>query len=122
MEKLKVGTDCSGIGAPEMALKRLGVEHEIEFACEFDKHARQTYLANWEPKQMFEDMTKRDMDSTPAVDLYVAGIPCQPFSLAGRRLGESDARGTLFFNFYEYVKKQQPKYVIIENVKVLLSI
>ena len=48
-------------------------------------------------------------------------LPCQSFSLAGKRLGELDPRGLLFYNFYEYVKTQKPKYFIIENVKGLLS-
>lgn len=119
---LKVATDCSGIGSPEQALKNLNIPHEVVFACEKDKYARQTYLANFEPAQMFDDMTTRD-NSNPNLysDLYIAGIPCQAFSLAGKRLGELDPRGLLFYNFYDYVKQQQPKYFIIENVKGLLS-
>lgn len=119
---LKVATDCTGIGSPEQALKELQIPHEIIFACERDKYAQQTYLANFTPNQMFEDMTTRDnyQDGIYS-DLYIAGIPCQSFSLAGKRLGELDPRGLLFYNFYDYVKKQQPKYFIIENVKGLLS-
>lgn len=122
MKKLKVATDCSGIGSVEQALKELNVKHEIVFACDVDKYARKTYLANFKPKFMFEDMTIRDnVQKQLYSDLYVAGIPCQSFSLAGKRLGEADPRGLLFYNFYDYVKKQQPKYFIIENVKGLLS-
>lgn len=119
---LKVGTDCSGIGAPEEALAELQVKHEIVFACDKDKFARETYLANHKPGVMFKDMTTRD--NTPAelyADLYIAGIPCQAFSIAGKRLGELDPRGLLFYNFYDYVKKRRPKVFIIENVKGLLS-
>lgn len=119
---LKVATFCSGIGSPEQALKELDIAHEIIFACEIDKYARQTYLANFEPKIMIEDMTKIDF-SKPELyaDVVAAGIPCQSFSLAGKRLGEMDPRGLLFYNFYDYVKIQRPKYFIIENVKGLLS-
>lgn len=119
---LKVSTFCSGIGSPEVAIKELGVEHEIVFSCEKDKYASQTYLANHTTNQMFDDMTTMDMSQERLYsDLCVAGIPCQAFSLAGKRLGELDPRGLLFYNFYDYVKRQQPKYFIIENVKGLLS-
>src|SRR3990172_4736187 len=119
---LKIGTDCSGIGSPEQSLKNLNIAHEIVFACDIDKYARETYLANFKPLQMFEDMTTRDNSpSELCVDLYIAGISCQPFSLSGKRLGELDPRGLLFYNFYDFVQKQKPKYFIIENVPGLLS-
>lgn len=117
---LKVATVCTGIGSPEYALRELGIPHQIVFGCEIDKYARQTYLANFKPEMMFEDMTKPDILNHYA-DLFLGGIPCQSFSLAGKRLGELDPRGLLFYNFYEYVKIQKPKYFIIENVKGLLS-
>lgn len=119
---MKVSTFCSGIGSPEQALKNLGVEHENVFACEIDKYARMAYLSNHTPKTIYEDMTSIDM-SLPEMysDLNISGIPCQSFSIAGKRKGELDPRGTLFYNFYEWVKLQQPKYFIIENVKGLLS-
>jgi len=119
---LRVSTDCSGIGSPEQALKNLKTQYSVVFSCEKDKYARQTYLANFNPGKVFEDMTTRD-NSDPELysDLYIAGIPCQAFSLAGKRLGELDPRGLLFYNFYDYVKKQQPKAFIIENVKGLKS-
>lgn len=119
---IQIGTDCSGIGSPEQALKNLNVPHQVVFMCEKDKYARQTYLANNKPLFTFEDMTTRDnIPPELYTDLYIAGIPCQAFSLAGKRLGELDPRGLLFYNFYDYVKKQQPKAFIIENVKGLLS-
>ena len=119
---LKIATDCSGIGSPEQSLKNLNIPHEIVFACEKDKYARETYLANFTPKTMFDDLTIRD--NTPNElysDLYVAGFPCQAFSISGKRLGFDDVRGTIFFNCADYIKKQQPKYFIFENVKGLLS-
>ena len=119
---LKVATVCSGIGSPEVAIRNLGIKHEIVFGCEIDKYARQTYLANFNPSMMLEDMTKEDWeDKKYYSDIFIGGIPCQAFSLAGKRLGELDARGLLFYDFYRYVKNQQPKYFIIENVKGLLS-
>lgn len=117
---IKIATVCSGIGAPEVAIKKH--PHEIVFACEIDKYARASYLANFTPNTMFEDMTKQEWDKAEQYsDLFIGGIPCQSFSLAGKRLGELDPRGLLFFDFYRYVKNQQPKVFIIENVNGLLS-
>ncbi|KQC02067.1 DNA (cytosine-5-)-methyltransferase [Pedobacter sp. Hv1] len=119
---MKIATVCSGIGSPEQALRNLGIEHEVVFACEIDKYARQTYLANFQPNHMYQDMTKEEWDLPEQyADLFIGGIPCQAFSLAGKRLGELDKRGLLFYDFYRYVKNQRPKVFIIENVKGLLS-
>jgi DNA (cytosine-5)-methyltransferase 1 len=121
-EKIKIATVCSGIGSPEQALKELNIPHEISFACEIDKYARQTYLANFTPNVMYTDLTAEEWDKTEQYsDLFIGGIPCQAFSLAGKRLGELDKRGLLFYDFYRYVKNQQPKVFIIENVKGLFS-
>lgn len=118
---MKVGTDFSGIGSPEQALKNIGIKHSVVFACEIDKYARQSYLANHECKTMYEDITTRDHSEVPQLDLYVAGFPCQAFSIAGQRKGFDEARGTLFFNVAEFMKENQPKSFILENVKGLLS-
>ena len=113
---------CTGIGSFEMAMRNLKIPHKSKFAIEIDKYAKQTFLANFETETMYNDMTSYDyVGNKWYSDLLVAGIPCQAFSLAGKRLGELDPRGLLFFDFYRYVKNQNPKYFIIENVKGLLS-
>lgn len=117
----KIGTFCSGIGSPEQAIKDLNTNHSIEFACEIDKYARMTYQANHEAKIMYEDLTKIDYSSLPDVDLFVAGFPCQSFSIAGKRLGFEDTRGTIFFHILEYLKTKKPDMFVLENVKGLLS-
>tara|TARA_R100001443_G_scaffold117452_1_gene142989 strand:+ start:499 stop:1812 length:1314 start_codon:yes stop_codon:yes gene_type:complete len=118
---LKVGTDFSGIGSPEIALKNLGVDFKSMFACDFDKYAKQSYLINHNTENFYDDITTRNHNNTPYVDLYVAGFPCQAFSMAGKRKGFDDTRGTLFFDLLQYLKAQRPKYFILENVKGLLS-
>jgi DNA (cytosine-5)-methyltransferase 1 len=119
---MKIGTDFSGIGSPEMALKLLDIEHEQVFACEIDKYARKSFEAiHGNPQRFYEDITKRDHSEIPQLDLYVAGFPCQAFSMAGKRKGFDDVRGTLFFNVAEFIKINQPKCFILENVKGLLS-
>lgn len=120
--QLKVASMCSGIGSPEQAIKNLNIDHEVIFYAEIDKYARKSYEANHTAKTSIQDMCKSDYISDQYYsDLIIAGLPCQSFSLAGKRLGELDPRGLLFYDFYKYVKNQSPKYFIIENVKGLLS-
>ena len=118
---MKVGTDFSGIGAPEMALKYLGIDFDSVFACEIDKYARQSFQQLHKPKTFYNDITTRNHKEVEQLDLYVAGFPCQAFSMAGKRKGFEEARGTLFFNVAEFIQINQPKVFILENVKGLLS-
>jgi len=118
---MKIGTDFSGIGAPEMALKYLGIDFKSVFACEIDKYARQSFKQLHEPKTFYNDITTRNHKEVEQLDLYIAGFPCQSFSIAGKRKGFEETRGTLFFNVAEFIKENQPKTFILENVKGLLS-
>lgn len=118
---MKVGTFFSGIGSPEQALLNLGIKHDIEFACDIDKYARETYLKNFNCKNMYEDITDLDMKDLSYVDLLVFGFPCQAFSMAGKRGGFEDTRGTLFYDALRYLTEHKPRYFIAENVKGLLS-
>lgn len=118
---MKIGTDFSGIGAPEMALKYLGIDFESVFACEIDKYARQSFEQLHKPNTFYNDITTRNHKEVEQLDLYVAGFPCQAFSMAGKRKGFEEARGTLFFNVAEFILINQPKVFVLENVKGLLS-
>lgn len=118
---IKVGTDFSGIGSPEAALKRLNIPHHNVFACDIDKYARQSFLELNSPDLFYDDITTRDYKEVSQLDLYVAGFPCQSFSIAGQRKGFNETRGTLFFNVAEFIKINQPECFILENVKGLLS-
>ena len=118
---MKIGTDFSGIGAPEMALKYLGINFDSIFACEIDKYARQSFEQLHNPQTFYNDITARNHKEVEQLDLYVAGFPCQSFSTAGKRKGFEETRGTLFFNVAEFIKDNQPKTFILENVKGLVS-
>ena len=118
---MKIGTDFSGIGAPEMALKYLGINFDSIFACEIDKYARQSFEQLHNPQTFYNDITARNHKEVEQLDLYVAGFPCQTFSMAGKRKGFEETRGTLFFNVAEFIKENKPKTFILENVKGLLS-
>jgi DNA (cytosine-5)-methyltransferase 1 len=116
-----VGSDFSGVGAFNQALKRLGIEYNEIFACDMDKYARQTFIHNYgEPKYYPTNVYEREIP-TESLDIYMTSPPCQAFSLAGKRLGKNDKRGILFFNSLEFIKKNQPRFFIFENVKGLLS-
>ncbi len=119
---IKVGTDFSGIGSPESALKRLDIPHDSIFACDIDKYARKSYNAiHPNADIIYDDITTRDFDEVPQLDLYAAGFPCQTFFIAGKKEGFDDVRGTLFFNVAEFIEHNQPECFILENVKGLLS-
>lgn len=119
--KIKVGSDFSGVGAFNQALIRLGIEFEEVFACDMDKYARQTFIHNYgEPAYYPTNVYEREIPSE-SLDIYMTSPPCQAFSLAGKRLGKDDKRGILFFNSYEFIQVNKPRYFIFENVKGLLS-
>ena len=118
---MKVGSDFSGVGAFNQALTRLGVEYQEVFACDMDKYARQTFIHNYgEPKYYPTNVYDREIP-LESLDIYMTSPPCQAFSLAGKRLGKDDKRGILFFNSYEFIQVNQPRFFIFENVKGLLS-
>ena len=121
---VRVGTAFSGIGAPEMALQQLGVKHDIVFACDIDKPAKKSYFANY---PITEDRWCEDINILDAtkykgqVDLFVAGVCCQPWSLAGKLKGLDDARGQLFYQFVRVICECAPKVWIFENVANILN-
>jgi DNA (cytosine-5)-methyltransferase 1 len=118
---MKVGSDFSGVGAFDQALKRLGVNYETVFACDMDKYARDTFIHNYgEPKYYPANVYDREIP-TESLDIYMTSPPCQAFSLAGKRLGKDDKRGVLFFNSHEFIQVNKPRFFIFENVKGLLS-
>jgi DNA (cytosine-5)-methyltransferase 1 len=118
---ITVGSDFSGVGAFNQALKRLGIEYNEIFACDMDKYARQTFIHNYgEPKYYPKNVYERDIPNQ-SLDIYMTSPPCQSFSLAGKRLGKNDKRGILFFNSLEFIQENKPRFFIFENVKGLLS-
>ena len=117
---LRVGTDCSGIEAPIQALRQLKIVHSHVFRSDIDPYVIQSIKVNYDPRIIYGDITKRDAIRVPDIDLYVAGFPCQPFSMAGDRGGFADKRGNVFWSCLDVIKTKQPTYFILENVKALL--
>lgn len=108
----------SGIGGFDLALQNKG--HEMVGACEIDKYARLIYRKHFPNVPLWEDATKIKPEELPDFDLLCAGFPCQAFSLAGRRLGFEDTRGTLFYEIARIAREKRPIYLFLENVKGLL--
>jgi DNA (cytosine-5)-methyltransferase 1 len=110
----------AGIGGFRMAMQNLG--GKCVFTSEWDKEAQKTYRVNY-GEVPFGDITKQQIkDYIPKeFDLLCAGFPCQAFSIAGKRGGFDDTRGTLFFDVAEIIKKHKPKAIFLENVKGLRS-
>lgn len=108
----------AGIGGFRLALQNLG--GKCVFTSEWEKQAKKTYKANF-GDQPFGDITKEETKSfiPDGFDLLCAGFPCQAFSIAGKRGGFEDTRGTLFFDVAEIIKRKQPKAIFLENVKGL---
>lgn len=108
----------AGIGGFRLALQNL--EGKCVFTSEWDKYSKQTYKANF-GEIPFGDITKPETKNyiPDNFDVLCAGFPCQAFSIAGRRGGFEDTRGTLFFDVAEIIKKKQPKAIFLENVKGL---
>lgn len=109
----------AGIGGFRMAMQNLG--GKCVFSSEWDAQAQKTYLLNY-GEVPFGDITKESTKSfiPDDFDVLCAGFPCQAFSLAGKRLGFEETRGTLFFDVAEIIKRKRPKAFFLENVKGLL--
>ena len=108
----------AGIGGFRLAMQNLG--GKCVFTSEWDRGAKRTYKANF-GETPFGDITNEKTKSyiPNGFDILCAGFPCQAFSIAGRRGGFEDTRGTLFFDVAEIIKRKQPKAFFLENVKGL---
>ena len=101
----------------------LGNQTRLRFICEKDAAARKLILAHRAPDFIYEDITERPVDQMPTCDIYAAGFPCQPWSVAGLREGANDrhGRGQIFPCILEYLQRKLPKCFLLENVKGLTS-
>jgi DNA (cytosine-5)-methyltransferase 1 len=113
----------AGVGGFRAGLMRAG-GYECIGHCEIDKYADAAYRSVHNTKEsevFYEDATKINTDTLPEFDLLCAGFPCQAFSIAGRRQGFLDPRGTLFFEIARVARARRPAYLLLENVPGLLS-
>lgn len=109
----------AGIGGFRLGMERAG--HECVGSCEWDKYARETYKKNFGSYPEYDDAKNMSLTSQPYFDVLCAGFPCQAFSIAGKRMGFEDTRGTIFFEIARIAKEKRPRYLFLENVRGLLS-
>src|SRR5574344_2023540 len=121
LPKIRFFDAFSGIGGFKIALQRVGFEG-VGF-CDNDKYANQLYLAFLANNNevQYEDIRQIDTKTMPDFEIFCGGFPCQSFSIAGKRRGFDDIRGTLFFEVARILQDKKPKYFILENVKGLLN-
>lgn len=110
-----------GISCGQLALKRAGIEYDNYYASEIDKHAiaiTQHHFPNTIQLGNIVDIQGKDL---PNIDLVIGGSPCQGFSFVGKQLNFNDPRSKLFFEFVRLLKECQPKWFLLENVKMKQS-
>jgi len=109
----------AGIGGFHAALSALKIE--TIYASEWDEAAAATYSKNWklQPKGDITELANDKHMDIPAHHVLTGGFPCQPFSKSGKQKGESESRGTLFWNIEQIIIKRHPKIVLLENVRNL---
>lgn len=108
----------SGVGGFHQAMTTFG--GECVFASEIDQYCIETYKDNYNVDAA-NDITKFGVEDIPEHDVLCAGFPCQSFSKAGKQNGFSETRGTLFYNILEVLSHHKTQYIILENVRNLVS-
>jgi len=107
-----------GMSCGQIALNKLGIKYDNYFASEIDLHAMKVAKHNY-PETIFKgDVTRVKGNKLPKIDLLFGGSPCQGFSFAGKKLNFEDPRSKLFFEFVRLIKECEPKYFLLENVKM----
>ena len=109
----------SGIGGFHLGMQRAG--HECVGACDIDKYKRKVYSQHFPETPMYKDARAVNPKELPDFEILCAGFPCQAFSIAGKRRGFEDTRGTVFFEIARIAKEKRPRILLLENVKGLLS-
>jgi len=108
---------CSGIGGFSLGLESTGGFDTVAF-CEFDDFCRKVLNKHWPDVPIYKDLKEIGNEPERIIqdfDLICGGIPCQPFSVAGKKKGKEDDRH-LWPYMYEIIKHKKPTWVIVENV------
>lgn len=107
-----------GMSCGQIALNKLGIKYNNYFASEIDKHAIKVTQHNYPKTIQLGDVSQIKTSDLPKIDLLIGGSPCQGFSFAGKQLAFDDPRSKLFFEFVRLINELQPKYFLLENVKM----
>ena len=107
-----------GMACGRIALERCGYNVTNYYASEIDKYAMKVAKANYPDIQHLGDVRSVITDDLPDIDLLIGGSPCQGFSFAGRHLNFQDQRSRLFFEYVRILEETQPRYFLLENVRM----
>lgn len=113
----------AGVGGFRDGIEQAGNGFRCVYANELDKYASAVYRHIWRGNRELIEGDIRDQKTSDIPDIHflTAGFPCQSFSLAGKRLGLSDTRGTLFFEVARVLADKRPRHFLLENVKGLVG-
>lgn len=119
--KLTVGSLFSGIGGLDLGLERAGMK--ILWQCENDPFCQKVLRKHWPEVEIYDDVRKLDGRAVAPIDVLCGGFPCQDVSEAGLRRGMgSETRSGLWAEFARVIGEAKPRWVLVENVRGLLSI
>ena len=124
MKKLRVFEAFSGYGSQSIALRNIGVDYEVVAISEIDKYAIKAYEAIHGKANNLGDICKIDIKDIPEHDLFTYSFPCQDISIAGRQMSLEEGSGTrssLLWECKKIIEHCKPKYLLMENVKNLIS-
>lgn len=107
-----------GMACGRIALERCGYNVTNYYASEIDKYAMKVAKANYPDIEHLGDVRSVITDDLPDIDLLIGGSPCQGFSFAGRHLNFEDQRSRLFFEYVRILEETQPRYFLLENVRM----
>ena len=107
-----------GMSCGQIALEKSGFQVDKYFASEIDKHAIKVAKANYPDMVHLGEVRDVSADDLPQIDLLIGGSPCQGFSFAGKQLNFDDPRSKLFWEYVRLLRELQPKYFLLENVKM----
>lgn len=122
----------AGIGGFRKAFDLFGKDFNIPVECvgfsEIDNYATKTYKANFNTENDVEmgdivsfTSNKKNIENVQDFDILTGGFPCQSFSMMGKQKGFDDVRGNVFFNIIKILKTKKPKFILLENVRNLLT-
>lgn len=118
---MRVFSTFSGIGGFEKGIEKAGIPIETIGYSEIDKYASSVYEKQFNGVKAYGDITKIKAEELPDFDCLVGGVPCQAWSIAGKRGGFSDDRGNMWWHFIRILEAKKPTYFVAENVKGLLT-
>ena len=107
-----------GMSCGQIALNRAGIKYDKYYASEIDKHAIKVTMANYPNTVQLGNVLDVKAADLPKIDLLIGGSPCQGFSFAGKQLNFEDERSKLFFEYVRLLRECNPKYFLLENVKM----